>query len=419
MAFLIVGMGRSGCGAAQLLLSRGAHVTGCDARMESLLQTPAMESLIARGLIAVPESSIDIKNLALYDTIISSPGISPAHPILSAAREQNIRCMGEMELALRSIHPNQRLLGITGTNGKTTVTLMVTHVLNACGITARAVGNVGVALCGEIDTAAPTDVLVVELSSYQLEPIQLPVLDAAVILNITPDHIDRHGSMLGYAQAKFQIGRCLKPAGRLFVQADVAADFPGLTADLPVESYPADASHDVENARAAQLLCATLGVTASQFQQAVASFCKPAHRIEFVLRHGDVDFYNDSKGTNLDAVDRAVRAMRGPVVLIAGGVDKGFSYRAWLPTFRDKVRAIHAIGQAAPKLQQELSEVAPVRLAASLQEAVANAAADAQPGDSVLLSPGCASFDMFRDYAHRGDEFKKIVKELVEGRRAE
>lgn len=407
---LVLGMARSGCAAARLLLHRGALVTAADANMAILRNSPEVSQLCSEGLRAVTEQAVDA--IATFDLVVCSPGIPSSHYLLLQAQEQGVNCLGEIELALRCLPKTKRFLGITGTNGKTTVTLMVAHVLKACGIPAKAVGNVGVALCGEVDHGAEDEVLVMELSSYQLERLREPVIDAAVLLNITPDHLDRHGTMEAYARAKIGIAGCLKPQGILFVHADTATEFGYLLQDVPARVYGGVGTHDEENREAARCLCASMGVTPALFDVAVATFRKPPHRIEFVCRYSGVDYYNDSKGTNLDAVEKAVAVVPGPILLIAGGVDKGASYVPWIKTFADKVRAIYAIGQAAPKIQRELSHALTVEIAPSLEVAVWRAAAAARSGESVLLSPGCSSFDMFRDYAHRGDEFKRIVREL-------
>lgn len=408
---LVLGMGRSGCAAARLLLHRKAVVTGIDAKITALQSSPEISFLLSQGLSVASDDAVDT---TCFDLIVSSPGVSPNHPVLQCARQHGVPCLGEIGLALRCLPKTQRCLGITGTNGKTTVTLMVSHVLNACGIRARAVGNVGVALCGEIDQGLADDVLVLELSSYQLEPLQERVLDAGIILNITPDHLDRHGIMEAYAAAKLGIARCLKPGGVLYVNKQTRNEFPSLFENLCSCVYDQGGSHDEENRQAAQCLCAVMGVTEQQFSNAVASFRKPPHRIEFVRCCGGVNYYDDSKGTNIDAVARAVTALPGKIVLIAGGVDKGASYSPWIPVFRDKVRAIYAIGQAAPKMKNELAAAFPVEIESCLENAVKKAAMTACPGESVLLSPGCSSFDMFRDYEHRGEEFKKFVFELTE-----
>jgi len=435
---LILGLGLSGRAAAKLLLSKGAQVSAIDKNFEQLSSHAEVVRLKEAGLKFFAE---DISlQMSDYDLLIISPGIAPSHPAVQAAAKLNIETIGEIELACRFI--SNPCLGITGTNGKTTVTLMVSHVLNACGIKARALGNVGIPLCMEvIEKTNSAEVFVLELSSYQLETMQAKILDAAVILNITPDHLDRYSGMEDYARAKARIGNCLKPQGVFYLDEGSYLNFPHLFKDKTINLYgqgpgcvlrsevdfvyfkekilyewPAEYrgkfTHDVENALAAFALCQTFGVKGSQFLKALQSFKKPPHRLEFVDVINGVSYYDDSKGTNLDAVIKAVSFLPGQIILIAGGVDKGAAYTPWIKAFEGKVKLVVAIGQAAHKIKQDLGEKVSVELCASMEEAVSFAAFKARKGESVLLSPGCSSFDMFRDYAHRGDVFKNNVKSL-------
>lgn len=438
---LVLGLGISGRAAARLLLRNGARVWGVDRNPDLLLQNEQVAALREEGLVtAHEEQKIPLEP---FDFAVVSPGISPENPVYKELRRLNIETLGEVELACRFV--TQPFLGITGTNGKTTVTLLVAHVLNQAGIPARAVGNVGVPLSAEVEaflSPQARDVMVTELSSFQLDTLQTRSIDVGVILNITPDHLDRYRSMEEYAASKMHMQDCLKSGGVLYIEeavykkyghllkvkprvygfspeCDLYCDGTHLIIEekieyiLPVD-YRGIFSHDVENLMAAYALCREMGVLPEQFARAYATFSKPAHRIEFVRDVGGVSFYDDSKGTNIDAVIRAVASLKGGVYLIAGGVDKGSSYEPWIDTFRGKVKGICAIGQAADKIQQELSQAFPVELFATLEEAVQAAARAATPGENVLLSPGCSSFDMFRDYAHRGDEFKRIVNGLEE-----
>lgn len=434
---LVLGLGISGRSAAAFLLKQGAHVTATDAKTESL-SSPEVEKLLPKGLKAVPENKLT--DLNQFSLVVISPGIPATNALAMQAQALGIETIGEIELACRFLQG--RFLAITGTNGKTTVTLLVTHVLNQCGIKARALGNMGTPLTSECLQASNDEILVVELSSYQLETMTSRIIDAAVILNITPDHLDRYLTMDSYAKAKMQVAHCLKPGAPLYLEqkcfqkyhnlipsifpktygyessCEIFADETALyhdgkiTCALPT-SFRGKKSHDLENMMAAYALCQHVGVTPSQFIEALASFKKPAHRIEFVKTVGGVIYYDDSKGTNIDAVIRAVEMLSGGLILIAGGVDKGSAYTPWISAFTDKVKGICAIGQAAEKIKLELSHAIPVELCSSLEDAVHRAAKQAQPGDTVLLSPGCSSYDMFRDYAHRGEVFQRLVHELI------
>jgi len=435
---LVIGLGISGRSAAQLLLTLEANVIAYDQNLTKI----ALEDLHSLTLMGLKVSSEYPQQLLEFDLIVVSPGIPRNHPLYESARELSISIIGEIELACELIaERNQKFLAVTGTNGKTTVTLMVTHVLNHCGIQARALGNMGVPLTTECLFHNVDEVLVVELSSYQLETLRTHVIDVAVVLNITPDHLDRYLDMQEYAKSKLHIANCLKADGRLYVEENCWQDYGHLHStthpklygyntkcdlsmdlhswynnqnkicDLPA-AFKGKKSHDNENLLAAYALCHEMGIKSIDFLKAVETFKKPAHRIEFVKKINQISFYNDSKGTNIDAVIRAVQIMDGPVVLIAGGVDKGSAYTPWLKVFSNKVKCICAIGEAARKIELQLSSHIPVHLFVDLEMAVRYAASVASKGDNVLLSPGCASFDMFRDYAHRGDEFKRIVNEF-------
>jgi UDP-N-acetylmuramoylalanine--D-glutamate ligase len=334
--------------------------------------------------------------------------------------------MGEVDFALQHLH--QKMVAITGTNGKTTVALLVEHVLNSAKIKAKALGNVGVSVAEYCLAPDPEEILVFELSSYQLETLDRPVFDAGVILNITPDHLDRYENLESYARAKAKLQHCLVPNGVLYLHEQVVQNFASIFSDeyvllgkensLGLSPFPKvnffQGEHDYSNAIAAWALCRKMGVAKEEFIDALQSFKKPSHRIEFVKTIKGVSYYDDSKGTNIDAVIQAVLSMKGPVILIAGGVCKGSSYLPWKEVFQNRVKQLFVLGQAAHKIWQELSLFFNVEIVDSMEEAVIKAAACAKQADVVLLSPGCSSFDMFCDYAHRGKEFQRCVQ-LLEG----
>lgn len=433
---LVLGLGLSGTSAVRFLLKRGAHVTGVD-QSDKTLQ--ALKETFPEVALFLDTAKIDFASI---DLVVVSPGISPKHPLYQKAKLASIEIIGEVELACREI--SKPCLGVTGTNGKTTVSLLTTHVLNQAGKKAVCLGNVGVPLTSALDTIEQqeSEIYVIELSSFQLETLTHPFLDSGVILNITPDHLDRYESMTDYAKAKIKLYEIMKPNGKLFVEDKCLEAYPALfkgkaifsygyrstcavssdtlnlyyfgkrVSDLP-ESLKGKKSHDLENAMAAFALCQEMQVTQEQFWEAFSTFKKPSHRIEFVRSLHGVRYYDDSKGTNIDAVVRAVDSIEGEIVLIAGGVDKGFPYEPWLAPFKGRVKAVCAIGQSAEKIKGDIGSHIPVEIFASLQEAVANAAKLAKKGEAVLLSPGCSSFDMFKDYSHRGNEFQRFVKELI------
>jgi len=417
---LVIGLGLSGRAVSLFLLSLGKKVLGIDDNLNKLALNPEFIDLKNQGLIALDFQEVDFEDIEL---VIVSPGISPSHPAYKKALELGIPLKGETDFSLSYL--KNRCLGITGTNGKTTVTLLTEHVLNACKIKAKAVGNVGTPLSTYLLQADPSEVLVIELSSYQLETMSDPIFDAGVILNITPDHLDRYPSMHEYAEAKCRLKKCIKHAGRLYLYEEVEKEYKDLLGEASYEVYSLNETSflfnekkpffELLNAYASFCLCKGLGVSEEAFLEGLNSFKKPLHRVEFVKELNGVAFYDDSKGTNIDAVIKAVEAMPGPVILIGGGVDKGASYMPWKKPFLGKVKKIVVIGEAADKIENELSAYFDVEKEKTLEAAIDRALALANKGDCVLLSPGCSSFDMFRDYAHRGDVFKQYIN-VLEGR---
>jgi UDP-N-acetylmuramoylalanine--D-glutamate ligase len=432
---LVIGLGLSGVSAAEFLLHHGWQVAATDNNISKAMMNPEVKLLLQRGVPLLNQNenfSIDSFQLAIV-----SPGSPLDENSVKRILAANIECIGEAELAFRFM--KQPAAGITGTNGKTTVTLLLEHILTTAGLQAQALGNVGVPLAKHLSKLSPESIVCAELSSYQLETMRKNSLDCGVILNITPDHLDRYKSIKEYAEAKIRMGSLIKPDGKLFVEETCFQQFGNLLPKERVERYGYDLaldcatdlkylyrhqqkvgelpfvlqgrkSHDLENFMAAYLLADFFKVPFETIRKACASFEKPHHRIELVREVEGVSFYDDSKGTNIDAVIRAVESMPGSTILIAGGVHKGSSYTPWIKPFLGKVKKIFAIGEAASIIHSELNDCIPVKLCSTLEEAVVESYKEAAMGDAILLSPGCSSFDMFRDYAHRGDEFVRIVK---------
>lgn len=422
MKTLVIGLGKSGRAAYDLLYKEGSQVIGTDDNLEHL------KKLALEGVLVDPHPRVE-----QFDQIVVSPGVPPHHPLYAQAIALGKVVIGEAELALSRQH--RPCIGITGTNGKTTVTLLTEHILKTSGLKACALGNVGTPLTSY--QGDPQEIMVVELSSFQLELMQTPVLDVGIILNITPDHLDRYLNMDEYSQAKCRMQDVMKQAGTFCVHQSVSQNFKHhlrsnyqtygvgrsctywtdrtalytgekIETILPIR-YRDLGDHESENILAAWILCKKWSVSPEAFLAGVETFKKPSHRLEFVANLDGVDYFNDSKGTNIDATIKAVEAMKKNVVLIAGGVDKGASYMPWKKIFAGKVKQVFAIGQAAEKIATELKPEFEVVILPTLQDAVEAAASRAEAGDAVLLSPGCSSYDMFRDYAHRGEEFKKFV----------
>ncbi len=402
MKKLVLGYGVSGKAAAAFLRSQGAQVFVADKKGED-------------GIF--PDSA-DL-SLEGFDQLILSPGIPQNHPLVQKARASGIEVAGEADLGMR--HLFNRCFGITGSNGKTTTATLTEHLLNAAGIRARSLGNVGNSICSYLLEADPTDVLIIELSSFQLETLKEKKLEAAILLNITPNHLDRHASMREYAEAKAGIRNCLKLGGKLYVSEQVQRDFPELfSKDESFEknlaliselSYTQWMMPSKQSVQAAYLLCKRCGVTDADFLRGLASYKKPPHRIEWVAEINGVSYYNDSKSSNIHSVLHAVGRMDGELILIIGGVHKGASYKPWVEPFQGKVRQIIAYGKAASIMHYELSPHFSFIQVDRFADAVRLAKQMAKKPESVLLSPGCSSYDQFENYEQRGDEFKRLVRE--------
>jgi len=376
MTTLILGFGVSGRATAALLKSRGLPFVAVD-RNGPVLDAP----------------DFPLHNISL---VVLSPGIPPTHPIVQRALEKGIEVIGEVELAFRYL--KNPCIGVTGSNGKTTTCSLIAHVLGC-----QAVGNIG----SPLSAVKHDELLVVELSSFQLETLTKK-FDLGIVLNIMPNHLDRYASMEEYARAKARL-----KADRLLISEQVARDWGGLFSGAEIfevaricpEVYT---QLGVQNVVCAELVCAQFGVGKERFLEALQTFKKPPHRVEFVHEKEGIRYYNDSKATSVEAVLHAMGMMDRKVVLIAGGVHKGSSYRPWIG-FRDKVKKIVAYGEAGPILEEELDKDFVVERVLKFGDAVKCAKASAKTGECVLLSPGCSSYDQFNNYEERGDAFKKEV----------
>jgi len=408
MKVLVLGLGISGKAAARYLQERGEEVIGVDRTANASSDMPVL----------LESSPIDLQGV---DLLVKSPGIPFSHPWVVAAQAHRIPIVGEIDLALAELKKKGKTVyGITGSNGKTTTTLMATHFLNTCGKTALAAGNVGLPLIAQIHHEA--EVFIVELSSFQLErAIEQPVLDGALILNLTPNHLDRHPTFQMYVEAKMRIARLLKEGAPLYVSRQAASfcPFKHMIFDALQEKVETFLSlsyrdslypHDLHNAAAAYALTR---IPEDFLDKSMESFIRPPHRLEFVHACAGITYINDSKATSVDAVIKAVQAIRTPILLIAGGVDKGGAFSDWLPYFKDKVLRVFALGASAQRIEQELSPEINVQRVSSLEEGVQMASKMAVAGTTVLLSPGCSSYDQFKDYLHRGETFRQIVKEKL------
>ncbi len=443
---LVLGLGRSGMAAASLLQRDGAHVVVRDEATDDLLQERAIR---LRQLGVRVELGKQYDRSAHFDLAVLSPGIAPERPIVREVLTQKTPLLSELELAYRfCLCP---IVAITGTNGKTTTTELIATMLTGCDKRTVAAGNIGHAFSDAVEASAGLDALVLEVSSFQLEKIEQFRPNIAVLLNITPDHLDRYESMEDYAAAKALVllnqqpedtavisiealkhlrRMCLPFKSRAITfsaydrAADVwldSSDHDTIWSRLPecngilmkMSETNLRGAHNAENVLATLATGLAMGLPVSRMREAISAYCPQPHRCEFVAEVGGVSFINDSKATNGDAVEKALRSLPGRSVLIAGGRDKGLDFTSLKPVIGEKVKLAVLIGEAQNKMWHAWSRVVPCVRASSMEEAVQIAAGHTLPGDTVLLSPACASFDMFENYGHRGDEFKRHVFNLL------
>ena len=433
---LVLGLGRSGLSAARYLRRRGLTVRVADTRAEP----PGIAALRAESPDA--EFRAGAFGPALLDgvtQVVISPGLSLREPVAAEAVRRGLPVVGDVELFAREAAAP--VAAVTGTNGKSTVTALLAELASAAGQAALAGGNLGEPALDLLERSVPA-LYVLELSSFQLETTHSLRTVTAAVLNVTPDHMDRYDSVADYAAAKARIFegcdaavvnaddplvRDMPRSGQRvlsFSLADPAADYsvsdgaqPSLACRgeplLPVAAMRLKGLHNVANALAALAMCEALDLPRAPVLDALAAFGGLAHRAQWVADVAGIHFVNDSKGTNVGATVAAVCGTGGPVVLIAGGDGKGQDFGALRGAFIGRVRHAVLIGRDAPRIAAVLDGVCTTESAPDMPSAVRAARAAARPGDTVLLSPACASFDMFRDYAHRGDEFAASVRSLA------
>lgn len=430
----VLGAGLSGTAAAHLLKDEGAAVTVLDSADEKTILKTTIEGLRARGIevICGPEAE---RNSAFYEMVVLSPGIDPATPLAQNFSGRKVELIGELELGWRSC--NLPVVAVTGTNGKTTTTELLAQMLNACGQRTIACGNIGKPLSEVAREGRDLDVLVVEVSSFQLETITSFKPAISVWLNFAPDHLDRYRSLGEYRAAKLRIfdyqtnedvavvnaAEELPPLAARAVTFSAYEDHADLRLaegaivyrGLPVlrlSETKLRGSHNIENLMAALAVGLARGLSFDQMVPPLCAYEPRPHRCEFVRELGGVGYINDSKATNLDAVEKALLSQTKPVVLIAGGKDKGFAFDSLRQLVGEKVRTTILIGEMADRISRDWEGIVPCEIAASLADAVERAHAIAKPGETVLFSPGTSSFDMFKSYADRGDQFRALVHKL-------
>jgi UDP-N-acetylmuramoylalanine--D-glutamate ligase len=428
----VLGAGESGVGAALLARAKGWEVWVSD---KGTIADQHKKTLMAND-IPYEEGRHEWATILDSTEVVKSPGIPETTDLVVALREKGIPVISEIEWAAR--FTEARLIGITGTNGKTTTTRLTYHLLKEGGLKVAMAGNVGVSFARLVCEADPPDWYVLELSSFQLDGIQDFRADISVLLNITPDHLDRYDyQMDNYIDSKFRITRnqgkqdwflyngedanVAKGFARHRIEAKASPiSYPPQAGILVVDDWQYDLEstqlkgpHNAFNANCAVRIARKLGVSPDRIQEGLDSFQNAPHRMELVGTHEEVDYINDSKATNVEAALFALQAMQKPVIWIAGGTDKGNDYGPLLDLVNDKVRALICMGLDNEKLKKAFrGKVEQMVEVASASEAVEQARKWAKPGEVVLLSPACASFDLFNNYEDRGDQFRKAVQRL-------
>ncbi len=427
--FLVVGLARSGIAAALELRRGGEEVVGVDAG------APAdLEELVGAG-VQIHLQCDGLKELECVRTVVKSPGVPAQAPVVAAARSRGVTVLGELELAWRML-PGE-FIAVTGTNGKTTTVELIGHIHREAGLAVEVAGNVGTALSGLVGRIDERAVVVCEASSFQLEDTLAFAPEAAVLLNFTPDHLDRHGTLEDYLAAKLQVfarqsqdDLAVLPrepqiedvggeARRIYFGEGPAAALTLRNGQLWWQEQPLLAAeelslrgeHNLQNAMAAAAVCLARGVDPDAVRAGLRTFPGVAHRLEEVTRRGGVIFVNDSKATNLASTLVALQAYAGSGIhLILGGQGKGQDFTPLRGAVELGCRAVYLIGEDAPLIAQALDGAqVPVRRCGDLERALEVAKEYAAPGDVVLLSPGCASFDKFADFEARGERFRELV----------
>ncbi len=439
---LVAGLARSGVAAANLLLSKGARV-----RVTDLKPAGELREQLSRlqGKVETTLGGHRVEDFLNTDLIVLSPGVPSDIRPLREARSEGIAMLPEVELGFHFL--DGPLIGVTGSNGKTTTTTLIGEMFESAGSAVAVAGNIGTPL-SEIALLRPESVTtsVVELSSFQLEMVQQFQAGIALVLNISPDHLDRHESLESYVDAKRRILLTQRAGDWAVLNADDPVTFAmksrtrgraclfsrrplkqGICVEaghviarleggeetlLPVSEIAIRGQHNLENVLAAAAAAFLSGIPGPAVAQAVRDFKGVEHRLERVADVDGVSYYNDSKATNVDSARRALESFSGPIVLIMGGLDKGGDFRRLEGLVKERVRGLILIGSAAGKIKNALGRSTVVSKAKDLEEAVEQASRCALPGDAVLLAPGCASFDMFRNYEHRGRVFKESVARI-------
>jgi UDP-N-acetylmuramoylalanine--D-glutamate ligase len=448
---LVVGMRKSGLASVELLARQGASVVATD--LKPLKELDSAGPLLER--LGVPFVRQRPEVFPGRDLIVLSPDVPADLPPLEEARARGTRVMGEVELAAPLL--KGRTIGITGSNGKTTTTSLIGHILHDAGLPVQVGGNIGTPVTAMIETSRDGGWNVLELSSFQLETIEKFRADIGLALNVTQNHLDRHHTFEKYAAAKGRLFETMRPGDLAVLNAadPVCVSYAGLTVAkvewfsgvgasvlpprfvgqalppaelsaylcdgnlilhgqplMPASDVAIRGRHNLENVLAAAIAAAAAGLSHASIAAAIRTFRAVEHRLEFVRSVNGVDFYNDSKATSVDATLKAVDAFPGNLWVILGGKDKGLDYAALRGPLAARAHAVLLIGTAAPKIASQLAGAVRLIDAKTIDQAITLGFAEARSGDTVLLAPACASFDQFRSYEHRGEVFKQLVNQL-------
>lgn len=444
---LVVGAGLSGQAVCKFLIAKQARVTLTDTRSRELIGQAA-EELAELGVTLILQEYPPVAR-DQYDLLVMSPGVPLTIPPVVQAKEANIKVMGELELAYA--FAKAPIVAITGTNGKTTTTSLIGQLLQEAGFKTLVAGNIGLPMISEIENFTAEDLVVAEVSSFQLETTGQFAPRVAVILNITPDHLDRHGSMEEYIKAKARIFKQQDATDYMVLNYDdpivreLAKDCPaqviffsrrhilekgsfiqngqivmawdqGIEKITEITSLRIPGAHNLENSLAATAAAAALGVSAANIADTLRNFSGVAHRLEYVTTIDGVKYVNDSKGTNPDAAIKALEAYEVPIILIAGGKNKGVSFVDLAQKIKEKVRVLITLGVHGYQIEEAAREQGfhEIYAVANYAQAVELARKQAKQGEVVLLSPACTSWDMFRNFEERGNLFKELVLGMQE-----
>lgn len=435
---LVYGLGLSGKSTAKALYNKGYEIYVLDEKIEQILENDSSLKGIIKGIV---NNTREIDELN-PDMVVKSPGIPPSNKIIQYLNSKDYKIRSDLGL-VNDLFPNRKTIAVTGTNGKTTTVSLIGHVLKEQGIKSHVIGNIGVGMLEALDKGDDDDIYVIEVSSFQLEDTVDFSADISAILNIRPDHIDWHGSYEEYVKAKLKIEKgsdlnslivlnkddevlentAFKSMIKYFSINDTRADYyfkdgfihENLQQIISLADIKIKGEHNIENILAATAILKKLGLENKDIESSYNSFTGVEHRIEFVGQIKGVRYYNDSKGTNVDASVKALNAFDEPIILLAGGYDKDISYDEYINSFKKNVKEVYLMGQTSQQIYDRSKELGiniPMNFVDSMEEAIVNIKKTADEGDVVLLSPASASWGMYDNFEQRGDHFKQLIKEI-------